>query len=542
MNRTILSLLLVLALTPAFAQTRSRVWCPDLGNGTYRNPVINADYSDPDVVCVGDDYYLTASSFQCMPGLPILHSRDLVNWSIVGHALHRLFPDADAPEHGNGVWAPSIRFHDGMFYIYWGDPDRGIFMVKTHDPAATWDEPVLVVPGSGMIDATPLWDDSGRCYLVNAWANSRCGINSVLTVRELSADGTHAIGQPVIVFDGAQENHTTEGPKFYQHDGWYWIFCPAGGVEQGWQLAMRSRSPYGPYEWKRVLAQGNTPVNGPHQGAWVHTALGEDWFLHFQDRGCYGRVVHLQPLSWRDGWPVIGRMPTSGYCGSPCLTYRKPATRQPVAIVNPAESDEFDQPRLGMQWQWQSDYRQTFGMPTSQGVLRLYTHRLGNGSLWQAPNLLLQKTPAERFTATAKLSFSSKGDGQYGGIVMMGRDYSALVVRREGNQFLLQRLTALGADEGAMHQAETLATLPPSAQDTIPYAPALHLYIYMRMRVRDGACSFSYSLDGRRFHDAGPVFRMRQGKWVGARMGFVSEETGNHPRRGWLDADWWHVE
>lgn len=183
----------------------SQVWNPDLGNGMYKNPVINADYSDPDVIAVGNDYYLTASSFESMPGLPILHSTDLVNWEIVGHALREPYNvPGERLGHGNGVWAPSIRFHQGEFYIYWGDPDMGVFMVKTKDPRGEWEKPVCVIPGKGMIDTTPLWDDDGRCYLVNGWANSRAGFASVLTVRELNAEGTKAIGDPVIVLTATE--------------------------------------------------------------------------------------------------------------------------------------------------------------------------------------------------------------------------------------------------------------------------------------------------------------------------------------------------
>ena len=352
----ILALLLLIAGTVS-AQYRSEVWCPDRGDGTYTNPVLNADYSDPDVICVGNDYYLTASSFQCMPGLPVLHSKDLVNWTIIGHALQSQFP-GQLPQHGNGVWAPSIRHHNGEFYIYWGDPDRGVMMVKTKNPAGPWEEPACIIPGKGMIDTCPLWDDDGRCYLVNGWANSRAGFNSVLSVRELSADGTRQIGNPVIVFDGGNRDYTTEGPKFYKRDGWYWIMCPAGGVETGWQLAMRSKSPYGPYESKTVLKQGKTAVNGPHQGGWIHTSQGEDWFMHFQDKGPYGRVVHLQPVDWSSGWPIMGKN------GEPVMSYRKPKAA-PTIVVNPQESDEFNTPTLGLQWQWQADYDQYYGMPTS---------------------------------------------------------------------------------------------------------------------------------------------------------------------------------
>ena len=306
MKRQLISFITLCFPLCIHAQYVSEVWNPDNGDGTYTNPVLNADYSDPDICAVGEDYYLTASSFAHIPGLPILHSRDLVNWEIIGHALQSQFPESKAPEHGKGVWAPSIRHHNGEFYIYWGDPDRGVFMVKAKDARGPWSEPVCVIPGKGMIDTCPLWDDDGRCWLVNGWANSRCGFNSILTVRELSADGMRPISNPVIVFDGGNVNHTTEGPKFYKRDGWYWIMCPAGGVEKGWQLAMRSKSPLGPYESKTVLAQGKTAINGPHQGGWVHTPYGEDWFLHFQDKGAYGRVVWLQPVDWSSGWPIMG--------------------------------------------------------------------------------------------------------------------------------------------------------------------------------------------------------------------------------------------
>lgn len=537
MRIKILFILLIVA-AQASAQYRSEVWCPDNGDGTYRNPVLNADYSDPDVICVGDDYYLTASSFQCMPGLPVLHSRDLVNWTIIGYALQRQFP-GQLPQHGNGVWAPSIRHHNGEFYIYWGDPDRGVMMVKTKNPAGPWEEPVCVIPGKGMIDTCPLWDDDGRCYLVNGWANSRAGFNSVLTVRELSADGTRPIGQPVIVFDGGNRDYTTEGPKFYKRDGWYWIMCPAGGVETGWQLAMRSKSPYGPYESKTVLRQGKTPVNGPHQGGWVHTALGEDWFLHFQDKGPYGRVVHLQPVDWSSGWPVMGKK------GEPVLTYRKPKTTTTVPVANPVESDEFNEPRLGLQWQWQADYDQYYGMPTADGHFRLFTWKLPKTpkpeNMWLVPNMLLQKIPADSFTATTKLRLAAKAEHQRGGIIMMGLSYSALVVERVGEEFQLKQLTCLDADKGKPQQEQVIATLKPTDRDKIPYHPALYLDIQLRMTVSDGLVNFAYSRDGKSFRPAGTAFKMREGKWIGAKIGLVAVEDNEKSDSGLLDVDWFRV-
>ncbi|MBO7115477.1 MAG: glycoside hydrolase 43 family protein [Prevotella sp.] len=543
MRKTILLTALLVAMT-TYAQYKSQVWCPDNGNGTYTNPVINADYSDPDV-CVGasgEDYYLTASSFQCIPGLPILHSKDLVNWEIVGHALKSLYtghPELERhfskTRHGAGVWAPSIRYHNGEYYIYWGDPDFGVFMVKTKDPAGEWENPVCVIEGQGMIDTTPLWDDDGRCYLVNGWANSRSKFASVLTVRELNKEGTKPIGQPVIVFDGnGTENRTCEGPKFYKRDGWYWILCPAGGVPTGFQLAMRSKSPYGPYEHKVVLAQGKTDINGPHQGGWIHTKYGEDWFIHFQDKEVYGRVVHLNPVDWSTGWPMMGKN------GEPVTTYKKPKANGQEPIVNPVESDEFNSPVLGKQWQWHANYHQFFGMPTAFGTMRVYTWKMedGNQNLWEVPNMLLQKTPADAFTVTTKIRFTSKADGQFGGLIMMGHNYQALVVRREGREFKLLIIFCKDADRGKPQQEELIATLKPTAEDKIDYKPGIHEDIYLRLKVKDSKVKFAWSQDGKKFKDCGGDYQMKEGKWIGAKFGFVAAETNPKADRGWLDADW----
>ena len=555
MKKTILSMMALCALT-ASAQYKSQVWSPDNGDGTYTNPVINADYSDPDV-CVGasgEDYYMTASSFQCTPGLPILHSKDLVNWEIVGYALKELYTgDVEkiehfsSPQHGAGVWAPSIRFHNGWYYIYWGDPDYGVYMVKTQHPEGEWEAPVCVIAGKGYIDTTPLWDDDGRCYLVNGWANSRSKFASVLTVREMSADGTRPIGQPVIVFDGnGTANRTCEGPKFYKRDGWYWIMCPAGGVPDGFQLAMRSKSPYGPYEHKIVLAQGKTNINGPHQGGWVHTKYGEDWFVHFQDKEAYGRVVHLNPVDWSTGWPIMGKK------GEPVTTYKKPQTSSSV-IVNPVESDEFNAPVIGKQWEWHANYDEKFGVPTAFGTMRIYTYKLSEGwkNFWEVPNLFLQKTPADEFTVTAKLRFTSKADGQMGGIIMMGHNYQALVVKRVGKGFQLLILSCQDADRGKAHQEELVATLKPTAEDKIDYKPGIHEDIYLQLKVRNAEAgqahggnpkvSFAWSLNGKKFKACGSEYQMKQGKWIGAKFGFVSVETNPKVDRGWLDADWIRV-
>lgn len=543
----ILSLSVCSLFHPAMAQYRSEVWVSDEGNGMYRNPVLHADYSDPDVCAVGEDYFLTASSFNCTPGLPILHSKDLVNWKIVNYALKKVEPVEyyNEARHGKGVWAPSIRFHEGVYYIYWGDPDFGIFMVKTRDPYGEWDKPVLVKAGKGMIDPCPLWDDDGRVYLAHAWAGSRAKFNSVLTVCELNKEGTKVISDPVLVFDGNDGvNHTIEGAKFYKRNGFYYLFAPAGGVVSGWQLVMRSKDVYGPYEARIVMAQGKTDINGPHQGGWVDTPAGESWFLHFQDKGAYGRVLHLNPMKWVNDWPVIGVDKDGDGCGDPVSRYRKPKTDKTYPIETPVESDEFDTRKLGLQWEWHANYQDVFGFTTNMGYARIYGHELSPHfkNFWEVPNLLMQKFPAEEFTATAKLKVSAKDDGQLSGLIIMGWDYSWIGVEKQGEKFLLKQAVCKDAEQGNLEQVSTLAVLEPSRKFEAGLFPNYEREIYIRVHVDKGAyCRFSYSLDGKKFTEAGTLFKARQGKWIGAKVGMFSV-TPHGKERGWLDVDWFRVE
>lgn len=525
----------------------SKVWNPDKGDGTYVNPIINADYSDPDVIRVGEDFWLTASSFCNAPGLPLLHSTDLVNWEIAGYALPRLYPEDfySRPQHGKGVWAPSIRHHDGEYFIYWGDPDFGVFMVKASDPRGEWSKPVLVWEGKGIIDSCPLWDEDGKAYLVNSWAKSRSGFNSALTVSELSADGSKVIGDPVLVYDGMPDgNHTVEGPKFYKRNGYYYILAPAGGVAPGWQIALRSRSPYGPYEAKTVMAQGKTDINGPHQGGWIDTGTGEDWFINFQDKGAIGRVTHLNPMRWVDDWPVIGIDKDGDGCGEPVSRYRKPVTLKKSVNKNPQESDSFDSTVLSPQWEWFANYDPTsFGYATPYGYFRLYGHRMSENfaNIRETGNILTQKFPNDTFTATAKVTMSANGDRQQGGPVVMGRDYSRLAIESSGNNFIIKQITCIGADEGKPERAVTVATLPATRVNCEGPAKTTDIDLWTRITVdKKGMARFYYSTDGKKFHPSGNPFKVREGHWIGARIGFVALQPGKD--RGWLDIHDFKIE
>lgn len=533
----------------------SKVWVADKGNGTYQNPILYADYSDPDACRVGDDYYMTSSSFNCLPGLQILHSKDLVNWTIIGAAMpHALAPieTPERPEHGNRVWAPSIRHHDGEFYLFWGDPDQGAFMTKAKDPKGPWTEPVLVKPGKGIIDTSPLWDDDGRVYMVHAYAGSRAQLKSVIAICELSADATRAITPSRIVMDGHVKHETCEGPKFYKRNGYYYIFFPAGGVPTGWQVVARSKEIYGPYEDRTVLARGATDVNGPHQGAWVDTPTGEDWFFHFQDVGAYGRIVHLQPMKWVNDWPVIGVDKDGDGCGEPVRTYKKPNVGKSYPICTPQESDEFDGFTLSPQWQWHANINEKWAYYAGdQGFVRLYSYPVVDDykSLWDVANLLMQKTPAPNFTATMKLTFAptSKYKGERTGLVVMGRDYAGLVLENTDNGITLSQVVCKKADTGKPETVNASTTL--EGKEPTVYLRVNFKDMGKKIKGSEGGadmtvmCEFSYSLDGKKFTKMGEKFQAREGKWIGAKVGtFCTRPAIVTNDGGWTDVDWFRVE
>ena len=414
---------------------KTTMWNADLGNGMYKNPILYADYSDPDACRAGEDYFMIASSFCNAPGLPVLHSKDLVNWKVVNYILPKVPEERyDKPVHGCGVWAPAIRYHDGTFFACFPMPDEGIYMSTTKDPFGTWSEPVNIRPGAGWIDPCPFWDEDSRAYLVAGVAKSRIGYKSVLHMIEMQPDGMGLIGEAKVVFDGnLNEQETIEGPKLYKRNGWYYIFAPAGGVKTGWQTVLRSRNIFGPYEYRVVMRQGDTPVNGPHQGAWVDTVTGEDWFLHFQDVYAAGRIIHLQPMSWKEDWPIIGIAKDGNDYGEPVLTYRKPnvgEAAKEAEICEPDASDDFSKNTLGLQWQWNANPKEDWYKLTSEGLCLNAVKQEEKIKHGDYPNLLLQKWPAPEFICDTTLSLAGLKANEEAGVISMGVKYALLSFAR----------------------------------------------------------------------------------------------------------------
>ena len=514
-------------------------WVSDQGDGTYRNPVLHADYSDPDAIRVGEDYWMTSSSFGHTPGLPILHSRDLVNWTLVNHALPVQVPEKhfETPRHGEGVWAPAIRHHDGKFWIFYPDPDFGLYVITATDPRGAWSKPHLLIAGKGLIDPCPLWDDDGRAWLIHGWAKSRSGIKNRLTLHEMSPDGRRLLDEGKVVIDGDQMSGwtTIEGPKFYKRDGYYFIFAPAGGVAQGYQAVFRARDIQGPYENRVVLAQGDTPVNGPHQGAWVETPQGEHWFFHFQEIEAHGRVVHMQPMRWReDGWPVMGDDADGDGTGKPVLRHAKPALpAQPVAV--PATSDRFAAGRPGLQWQWQGNPSADWIVAppagsTHDGLRLRAASARDEKSLWLAANLLMQKFPAPTFSAEVTLTLDGVvgAAGERAGLIVFGYDYGWIGLRRDATGGVeLVHASCARADKGG---EETVTATAPWRKDR-----ALRLRVTV---AADRTVRFAYreAVDtGGEFTAFGAPFLASSSRWVGAKVGVFASSPVGTARPGHAD-------
>jgi len=527
----ILFLLLQFHLYPQKVSNISKIWSPDNNDGTYKNPIIHADYSDPDVIRVNDDFYMTSSSFSNTPGLPILHSNDLVNWSIVNYAVQNIaYGSFDKPMHGNGIWAPSIRFHNGEYYIYYGDPDYGIFMTKTKNPLGKWEPLVLVKEAKGWIDPCPFWDEDGNAYLVHAWAKSRAGVKSILTLNKMNADGKSLLDEGINIFDGTNTQPTIEGPKLYKRNGYYYIFAPAGGVTDGWQTVLRSKNIYGPYDEKIVLERGVSDVNGPHQGGWVETRSGESWFIHFQDKGAYGRITHLEPMKWLNDWPIIGITGSKPDCGEPSYIHKKPDVGKKPPIVTPQTNDDFTSSKLGLQWQWEANSKPDwYSLKAKKGYLRLFcqTQETDSMRLWEMPYLLGQKMPAESFTVSTKIKFTGYSEGDRCGFGIMGKDYCfCSLVKTPDNRYFILLTQCKDADKGG-HEITT---------DTIQ---ANYNEVYFSIIVKPNArCLFRYSLDNEHYFVLGKSFTASKGVWIGARISFFATSRPGSKKNGFADIDY----
>ena len=490
-------LLLSAACSLAVSAQKHSGW-GDQGNGTYMNPVICADFSDPDVIRVGERYYMVASDFHFM-GMQVLASDDMVNWHYVSQIYQRMdFPAYDKMErYAGGSWAPSIRWHEGRFYVFFCTPHEGLFMTSAEKAEGPW-EPLHLVKGvEKWEDPCPLWDDDGKAYL----GRSRHGAGPII-VHRMSADGRTLLDDGVTVYTGP----VAEGTKWMKRDGWYYLIIPEGGVGTGWQTVLRSRNIYGPYEKRVVLEQGSTQVNGPHQGALVDTPDGQWWFYHFQETQTLGRVVHLQPACWRDGWPLMGVDIDGNGIGEPVGVWKKPdvgkTEKRQLAL-----SDEFGDSRLGLQWQWcHNPVDEAWSLQAKRGWLTLKA--LPADQLRHSRNMLTQKTVG--FHGEASTLLTRQGRARCG-LLCMGKQFRALGIGPEG-----------------------IYTEKDGDVTVVKPGKFSKLYARITMDAVQNRYQFYYSTDGRHFVEAGSAFDMRNGYWKGVRVGLYCYGDDGQAQFDWF--------
>ena len=478
-------LVLFIFMQPGAADVRNGkilTW-GDQGDGTYRNPILKSDYSDPDILRHGDDFYLVASDFHFV-GMQVLHSKDLVNWRIIGQVFNRL---ALAPKYdemrgyGQGTWAPALRHHDGEFYVFVSTPSDGLFMWHAKNPAGPWSEAVTVRVVAGWEDPCPFWDDDGQAYLIRSQVGA-----GPLILHRMSTDGTRLLDEGREIYRGKE----AEGPKLYKRRGYYYISLPEGGVETGWQTVLRSKSIDGPFERRQVF-----PAGSPHQGGWVELENGETWFISFKSTGYLGRICYLNPVRWEDDWPVFGDN------GQPVDRWKKPNAGSTHAISRPETSDEFSGRSLSPVWQWNHNpIAAGWSLVERRGWLRLIAQPAA--TLNFARNTLTQKIWDSAGVIDVKMDASQMKDGQRAGFAFIsGSDFGWIGVGQENGT----RRILWDRGEG----------------------PVLKGGVLWLRGVHDGETSrLLYSLDGKSYADSGKPFRLFFRFWKGSRIALFSFGSG----------------
>lgn len=448
----------------------------------------HADYSDPDVIRVRDKYYMIASDFHFL-GMQVLESSDMINWKLISQIYHHFdFPGWDNnQQYAGGSWAPSIRYHDNKFWVFFCTPKEGLFMSNAVNPSGPWSPLHLVKKVEKWEDPCPFWDEDGQAYL----GRSRHGAGPII-IHKMSADGTRLLDEGMTVYTGP----VAEGTKIFKKDGYYYLSIPEGGVGTGWQTILRSKNIYGPYEKKVVLEQGSTTINGPHQGAIVDTPDDQWAFFHFQHHHALGRVVHLQPMHWENDWPVIGVDFDRNGIGEPVYVCQKPIESK--TIFAPQTDDDFSTPNLSLQWQFNHNPTDhAWSLSAHPGSLTLKA--LKSSTFRLARNTLTQKIMGNISEATIAMDFTEIADGQRCGLACMGKINNVLGIKMEKGQKYLYT---------SNDTTEISTTFPNGNQ----------IYLRVSIDMTNQKFQYFYSTDNIRFIPYGTSFFIPFGFWKGARI------------------------
>ena len=508
MRMFLLPLALIMGASQAAAETVTSTWTSDNGNGTFTNPLFYDEFSDPDLIRVGGWFYLTGTTMHAMPGLPILRSRDLVNWEFVSYAVDKLDLgpeyrlEGGGDRYGRGIWAPSFRYRDGTFYIFSNVNGRTVQIFTAKDPRGPWTQRAMK---RSLHDLSVLFDDDGKAYVT--WGYK--GLRMAQLTPDLTdiVEGTERQIVPA-------EAGMGEGAHLYKIDGKYFI------ISAWWDGRMRmpaarADSIWGPWEVNPAisidedfgLAQGYRedekvkappfPITPPnpeprgrvslHQGGVVQTPLGEWWGFSMMDYNSVGRLLALSPVTWKDGWPYFG---LPGNLGRTPRTWVKPKTTMPVPVHMPYErSDDFAEAMLKPVWQWNHvPVDGKWSLRERSGYLRLHT--LPARSFWQARNSLTQRAIGPQSRPTVLLDGNGLRAGDVAGLALLMQPYAWIGLERSADG-----MTIVQFDQ----QTGKTARIPTKVARVWLRADC----DYMTEKAR-----FSYSIDGKHFTSFGTEFTM----------------------------------
>lgn len=489
--------------------------------GIYRNPIIPADYSDIDCIKVGEDYYAISSTFQFSPGMTLLHSRDLVNWQILGNIIEDLTQIGEElnwtrmNRYGRGVWAGTLRYHEGCFYLFFGTPDEGYFMTSATDPNGTWQPLTPLLKEAGWDDCSTLWDDDGQAYFVGT--HFADGYKTYLF--NMSADGKSINRSSARLIHSGNKR---EANKLIKINGWYYLIFSEYKPDKGrYVMAKRSRSITGPYSEEKQLALPSREAMEPNQGGIVQGPDNDWYFLTHHGTGDWsGRVVSLLPVTWIEGWPILGEVAEASV-GTMKWEGKMPIRYDEKLFIK--RSDDFDNSQLAPQWQWNYQPRKEyFSLDERPGWLRLKAFRpIEPDKLLKAGNTLTQRTfRKSENNVVVKMDISSMENGQKNGICHFSSEHSAIGVAKERDRYYLEYRKNDKIVKGISIQSR---------------------YVWLKTEWGlDGKTCYSYSLDGDRFLPFGESYQMVWGNYRGDRLGiYCFNDEGDV---GWVDVDYFHYQ
>jgi beta-xylosidase len=481
----------------------------DNGDGTYTNPVIYSDFPDPDVIRVDSVYYMVSTTMFIFPGVTILKSYDLVNWEYCSNAVQRFdfsgcYNLDGCNRYSHGQWATSLKYHNGTYYLLFITLDEGGFLCTATKPEGPWE--IRHLP-RGFYDPGLFFDDDGKIYVAHGY--------NTINITALDTNFT-AKGSDVLVFT-YDIRSGLEGTHVYKINGYYYLYCTYGGGD-GFQVALRSRNIYGPYEEKIVIRDNGNLGTGIHQGALIETQTGEWWSVIFQDGGAFGRFPTLQPVTWQDDWPMVG------VNGKGVITYRKPNVGKEYPIKMLPTSDEFDSTALGMQWGWNHNPDSTkWSLTQNPGYLRLTTAKVVS-DLRNARNTLTQRIFAYYSrsiptTATTKVDVDNMQDGDVAGLAVFQDPYAFIAIKKtNGIKYAVMVNNGRAIDSVAVN--------------------ASTVFLRASANYGNSRASFAYSLDSQSFTKLGNELSMRFNLSIFTGNKFCLFNYPTIATGGFVDFDW----